>query len=286
MTNFNNEWEDRKNAYLQNEQLKADLVILKGDVDWNSSLITQNADNITLEATDRTDADNILSSSITQTADSIQLKTTDNATTKASVTVGNINWWTVKIAAKNIEIDGTTTFSSWYDPSSKLDSWDVWDMAYKNSVQGADIDSATISSAKMDSTVISWGWINTNLLTADNISAWTLTGRTVQTASSWDRVVLDWPSNSLKFYDWSNYNWNLYAYTWSLGWVSFDAIRTDASFYSANVILANAWAIFNNDLILVWTWSRIKSAVSWWWEIYYNWSVWRKFDSVNWWTNL
>jgi hypothetical protein len=66
------------------------------------------------------------------------------------------------------------------------------------SLAGADM----VSAAMLDETVIVGGYVKTSLLTADNIAAGTLTGRTVQTDSSGQRVVIEGaPSNKLKFFD-------------------------------------------------------------------------------------
>ena len=55
----------------------------------------------------------------------------------------------------------------------------------------------------LDSTVISGGKIITGLLTANNIQAGTLTGRTVQTSASGQRVIIH-EDDKLEFYDASN----------------------------------------------------------------------------------
>lgn len=177
---------------------------------WDNVLqsnITQEAGRITQEITDRTNADNVLQSSITQTASEIALRVWDSSSTKASVVVWAINWWTVKIEAKNIQINGTTTFSSGYDPTTKetpiwaqakVDtlSSSLWSLAYDDLVWVA----------KLDTTVIDWGFIKTNLLTANNIVAWTFTGLTFRTSSSWQRVELSSSDNRINVYDTSGTN--------------------------------------------------------------------------------
>jgi hypothetical protein len=66
---------------------------------------------------------------------------------------------------------------------------DAGDLAYED----------LVGAALLDSTVISGGYIITSLLTADNIIAGTLTGRTVQTSSSGIRTVLDSSDDKIKF---------------------------------------------------------------------------------------
>lgn len=58
-----------------------------------------------------------------------------------------------------------------------------------------------VSSAMLDSTVIVGGYIKTSLLTADNITTGTLTGRTVQTASTGQRIILSQADNDIKIYN-------------------------------------------------------------------------------------
>jgi len=54
--------------------------------------------------------------------------------------------------------------------------------------------------ASLDTTIISGGKIITDLLSADNIQTGTLTGRTIQTAVSGKRFVVDSASNEARFY--------------------------------------------------------------------------------------
>jgi hypothetical protein len=56
-----------------------------------------------------------------------------------------------------------------------------------------------VEAAKLGSTVIDGGYIKTNLLTADNIVTGTLTGRTVQTASTGIRTILDSDNDRISF---------------------------------------------------------------------------------------
>jgi len=160
-------------------------------VNWEAALqasITVEADRITQEVTDRTNADGVLNTSITQTANEIVLKASDSDTVKANVVVSSINWGTVKIDAKNINISWTTTFSSWYDPTTKeTPAWaqvkadaalssannytdalenNLWDIAYLD----------LVSAAKLDSTVIQWWYIKTSLINASALAIWDFSG--------------------------------------------------------------------------------------------------------------
>ena len=66
------------------------------------------------------------------------------------------------------------------------------------------IGATTITAAKLATDVIDSGKIITGLLTATNIQTGTLTGRTVQTAASGQRAVMDISDNTIKIIDASN----------------------------------------------------------------------------------
>ncbi len=76
--------------------------------------------------------------------------------------------------AARVSIGSTSSFDSGYDPSTKLASGDVGDLAFENLVE----------EAKLGSTIIDGGYIKSSLLTADNIITGTLTGRTIRTAAT------------------------------------------------------------------------------------------------------
>lgn len=124
---------------------------LRGTDSVLSASISFNALGLSTEVTNRYNQDSVLNSSITQTANSIQLKTTQNDSVRAALTVSNINGGTVKIAAKNIQIDGNTTFSNGYDPSGKINSGEA----------AADINNNT--------TTINGGKLTTGTVLADSI---------------------------------------------------------------------------------------------------------------------
>ena len=84
-----------------------------------------------------------------------------NIVAKTLSVVGiNADWINAgQIAAARVRIGAGTTFDSGYDPSAKLDEADVGDLAFLDLVE----------SAKLGTTIISGGYIKSNLLTADNI---------------------------------------------------------------------------------------------------------------------
>lgn len=67
-----------------------------------------------------------------------------------------------------------------------------------------------VGAAQLDTTVIVGGYIKTSLLTADNIIAGTLTGRTVQTSLSGARVVMSGANNDITIYDTNYHRMQLY----------------------------------------------------------------------------
>ena len=123
-----------------------------------------------------------------------------SATDDTLAIIGSINASAegIDIEADNLSISAATTFSSGYDPSEK---------AYADSV-GALIDRLglvgyedEVGFALLDSTVIVGGVIKTSLLTADNIISGILTGLTMRTSASGQRVVIDGSDNTLRFYN-------------------------------------------------------------------------------------
>lgn len=84
-----------------------------------------------------------------------------NIVAKTLSVVGiNAEWINAgQIAAARVRIGAGTTFDTGYDPSAKLDEADVGDLAFLDLVE----------SAKLGTTIISGGYIRSDLLTADNI---------------------------------------------------------------------------------------------------------------------
>lgn len=118
----------------------------------------------------------------------------------------NLSTEWVRIAWDRIQIDWTTVFSSWYDPSTKINSWWAADDININTttISWWKITTWTITASKMSVSQLS-------SISADiwSINAWTITWvtitwGTIRTASSWQRMQLD-SSNWLRAIDSS---WN------------------------------------------------------------------------------
>lgn len=228
---------------------------------------------------------------ISQTESEIALKASDSASIKASVVVNSINGWTIRIDAKNIEINWNTIFSIWYDPTTKITSWwaasDInnntttiswWKITTSSittnqlnftPVQPWSWDNAVNSSWKVTS--INWSLITVANINADNIVTWTLTWRTVRTANSWERVEMDWSISRLRFYDsWNIDRWNLRWVTNSLwNWIYSSWIL--GSFWD----IVGLWSFKTNNSYQFWNWVATLwiTGVSWSFRpIWYNWT--------------
>jgi len=94
--------------------------------------------------------------------------------------------------AARVSIGSDSNFDPGYDPSTKLETDDVGDLAFEDLVE----------KAKLGSTIIDGGYIKSSLLTADNIITGTLTGLIIQTATSGLRVRMSSsPTNKIEFLD-------------------------------------------------------------------------------------
>ena len=124
----------------------------------------------------------------------------------------------ITIEADNITIAGATTFTSgWAGATNAEADINVLNTTNAPAAAGADVTGdntaaaisgqgalATLSAvgaAQCNTTIIDGGKIITGLLTADNVQAGTLTGRTVQTASSGQRIVIDGTNNYTSSYN-------------------------------------------------------------------------------------
>jgi len=161
------------------------------DASNNSTLIAQNATDITLEATNRANGDATLQSQVNITASQIALEVTDrtnaDSVLQSSITVNsqnialkvsaddvinsiNISSEGIRVDASKLEINSTTVFSSGYDPTdketpagaqSKVDSLEnsLGDLAQEDDV----------SLAMLDSTIVSGGYIRTTLIQTQDL---------------------------------------------------------------------------------------------------------------------
>ena len=118
-----------------------------GDVTTNQSNISINADGISSNVTSISNNAGDIStnqSNITQTADQIQLKVSDSTSTKASVTVGNINGGTVRINGQNIILDGDTQVDGDFSVSGNvLSGGTITGVTFKTSASGKRVELAS-----------------------------------------------------------------------------------------------------------------------------------------------
>ena len=186
---------------------------LVGDIDWAYSLIQQNEDEIALKVGN----DEVISR--------INLST---------------EW--IDISADKISISGSTTFSSWYDPSDKLESSDVGDLAFQDRVGESDIYDKAVSFAKLWTTVVSWWYIKTDVLDVDdifaqNISAtWTITWATLKTSTSSSRVEM--ANDKVTLYDWwtSSYmEWATLWWQWAVWFSWYVAIKWFPALFATSI---------------------------------------------------
>jgi hypothetical protein len=176
-------------------------------------------------------ASKIVAGSITTT----QLNFTPVTSTNVVASI-NASAEGIQISGARIAISGSTTFSAGYDPTTKLPTASAGNLAYLNTVGNAQIDNGAVEDAKLGTTVIVGGYIKTTLLTADNIQAGTLTGRTVRTASSGTRIVLSGATNEIQIYNGST----LRALGYQNGW----------SYYNSSSVEIGAIYASGSDFLL------------------------------------
>lgn len=166
-------------------------------------------------------------------------------------------WW----AASDINTNTTTInwwkITTWSITASQIQAWTITtDRLNFTPVTPWTWSNAVNSSGKVTS--IDGSSITVSNINADNIVTWTLTWRTVQTASSWSRVVLDWATNRLRFY---KSNWNEVAYMEALT-INFNGANTDVV-----RVLSDTTANFAaQNWIIAWTWF-LTTATSLLWHV-------------------
>lgn len=111
-----------------------------------------------------------------------------------------------------------------------------------NTITASQIASWTITTSRLSFVpVLPWSWANTvnsnwymTNIDADSITSGTITGRTLQTGTSWQRVVIDQQNNRITFYNssWQNC-WYISGQnvSWIIPWLS-QVIWTSSSFFS------------------------------------------------------
>ena len=107
----------------------------------------------------------------------------------------------ISIAADQLNIDATTTFSSGYDPTTKETPQGAQDKV--NSLQG-DLDTIFDNAVQNGTTIISGGFIETSLLDVDDILAQnaTVTGvLTIGTGGEFDSDILNFDKDSFTLSD-------------------------------------------------------------------------------------
>jgi hypothetical protein len=113
----------------------------------------------------------------------------------------------IKISASKIQIDGTTTFASGYNPADKLSAGQAASDINNNTttINGGKITTGTITADRLNVSSISaisanLGTITAGTISGLNITGATITGGTIQTSTSGQRVVISSDVNDIKFY--------------------------------------------------------------------------------------
>lgn len=150
-----------------------------------------------------------------------------------------------------------------------------------NTITASQIAAWTITADRMNVSTLSAISANIWTVTAGNINGVAITWWTIQTATSWQRVIITWSNNNITFY---NSSWNN---CWSVSWSTVSAVRaitvwdwSNTQFLrlwtSAWILLDGGVAVFSNTDILWWAnntynlWSdatrwRTLYLANWWW---------------------
>ena len=201
-----------------------------------------------------------------------QSETDINLRVRQDNVINEINLSTewIDISWNRIAISWNTTFASWYDPTTKATTADLWSLAFIDSVSNNQISSNAISTAKLDSTIISWWLLRTTLIDvnsifASNITASnTITWTTIQTWSwSQDYLILWW--NDLRFYNNGSFNWRFAS--WTIIDLSFNWVLFDWDFWVTNNLFVADRLYLNKgswNWIYFWTWwARLGVSNNW-----------------------
>jgi len=169
------------------------ILTIGNQVTTDSALIAVNASSIALEVSRRLADSTNIHSSISVNAGSISLVST-RLNNDSSSTWSSINL----MASGQININGTTTFASGYNPTTKVPS------------------GGAASDVNANTTTINGNKLTTGTVTADyvvaGISITSPTIQTLPTGSTTQRIVID-STNQIRFFDAINHELDLYAFS-------------------------------------------------------------------------
>ena len=140
---------------------QTDFNTLSGKVTTQGTAITQNTSNIGLR---------VLSSTYNLFVGDTNTELGKRANKATILAEINLSPEGVKIAGDRISISGTTTFSSGYDPTTKLATSDAGDLAFLDTVGNSKIENGAVTGAKIANTTITGGNIVTGTITATQIN--------------------------------------------------------------------------------------------------------------------
>lgn len=140
-----------------------------------------------------------------------------------------------------------------------------------NTITASQIAVWTITADRMNVTSLSAITANIWTVTSGNINGLTITWWTIQTATSWQRVVITWSNNDITFYNSSGND------CWNIRWTTTSSVRAITVWDWSNTQLVRLWAtawilldgwvaVFSNTSILWWannTYDLWSSATRW-----------------------
>ena len=160
--------------------------------------------------------------------------------------------WTGKImicVAKNSTSPADAQFQAF---------WTLWQSVFitadniaANTITANEIAANTITATQMKSDYI-YSWT----IDADNITSGTITGRTLQTASSWQRVIINWTNNRIDFY---NTDWTA---SWQIVWGKVGSTQVLA--------LSSTWWIYSGWTHIT---QHIRPLTTWTYDLWWSTSL-------------
>lgn len=147
----------------------------------------------------------------------------------------------------------------------------TWNEIFWNTLSGIFANLWTITAWSMSAVSISASTITWGTITGSTITGSTITWWTIQTATSWQRVVITWSNNDITFYNSSGNN------CWNIRWTTTSSVRAITVWDWSNTQLVRLWAtawilldgwvaVFSNTSILWWannTYDLWSSATRW-----------------------